>query len=148
LPSACAAAAAAPRRASARFAATDVFAVLAKRRLSRISRPRCWRLRRALRSLGRGLCGLGSEEHEQLADRLDACRAKALGQLHEQRFAGFAFVAGHADLDELVGGQRSIDLLDDRLAEALCTEQDHGIEAMRAALEGLSFLRRQGDFCH
>jgi hypothetical protein len=49
----------------------------------------------------------------------------------EPRVAGVALAAGGADLDELVGLERAVDLGDHLVGEALVADDDDGIELVR-----------------
>jgi hypothetical protein len=63
--------------------------------------------------------------------RIDGCADRL-----EERAARLAIVAEHADLDELVGAQRAVDLVHHRGRQALLPDRDDGIEVVRAGTQG------------
>ena len=64
-------------------------------------------------------------------------RAQAAGDLLEYRIARFTFRVD-ADLDELVGAERAVDLGENRIAEAGGADRDDRVEGMGARLERTS----------
>jgi 23S rRNA (uridine2552-2'-O)-methyltransferase len=61
----------------------------------------------------------------------------------EQGFAVAAVVSEHADLDQLVRRQRAVDLAEHARGETLAAHENDGVQAVRAALQGLPLRRRQ-----
>jgi hypothetical protein len=72
---------------------------------------------------------------------LHGLRAAARADFEEQGFALRAVHARRAQLDQLVGGERALDLGDHGVAQALAADQHDRTEAVRARLERLALGR-------
>lgn len=66
---------------------------------------------------------------------------EALADLRHPLRARLAVVGRRADLDELVGLERAVDLRDDHVGEALVADDDEGIELVRL---GAQFAAARG----
>jgi 23S rRNA (uridine2552-2'-O)-methyltransferase len=82
------------------------------------------------------LRGLRAKQHQQLAEVLHRRGIEGLADGAQQRFPGVAVVAEHAHLDELVRGQRNVDLLQDGGREAVLADGHDRIEVMRTRTQG------------
>ena len=72
---------------------------------------------------------------------LHRLRAAMLRERGEQHVALVAVHRRRAHLDEFVRGQRALDFREHRVGEALAAEMHHGVEGVRARLEGLPLGR-------
>lgn len=77
---------------------------------------------------------------------LDGERVGALADAGQRHFALVAVERGGADLDQLVGGQGAVDLGDDGVGEALCTQLQDGVEGVGAGFEGFALCWGQSGF--
>jgi hypothetical protein len=66
---------------------------------------------------------------------------EALADLRHPLFAGLPVVGRRADLDELVGLQRAVDLRGDLVRKALVADDDEGIQLVRL---GAQFAAARG----
>jgi hypothetical protein len=84
------------------------------------------------------LAGNRTPQHQQLADVLDGGGASwSASWVHG--FAGEAVVAEDAHLDQAVGGQRGVGLLDDGRGQAVVADHDDGVQVVGFGAVHLAF---------
>ena len=78
-----------------------------------------------------------------MADALYERRTGAAGECVDHRVAGFAVVAAHLYLDQLVVFERAVDLADQRVCQPLAADLQHRLQSMRLAAQEAGLGRGQ-----
>lgn len=85
----------------------------------------------AVLGLGIFLFRNGAPQHEQFTNVLNGCGIELVAQLGVHRFAGFAVVTQHANLDQAVRLEGGIGFLQDRRGEAIAADHDDRVQVVR-----------------